>query len=69
MWLSPKDIAEELRVSVSTVQRWIRQGRLRAYRLSYRGYRVRREDLDDFLERHATIPPTASEGGQERKGE
>ncbi len=44
------EAAAEIRVSETTIRRAIASGELRALRLGENGrYRVRREDLDDFL--------------------
>ena len=48
-WLSVEDIAKELNVPLDTVRYWIRSKRLRAYKPG-KEYRVKREDLDRFLE-------------------
>ena len=48
-WLSVEDIAKELNVPLDTVRFWIRSKRLRAYKPG-KEYRVKREDLDRFLE-------------------
>jgi len=53
-WLSVEDIAKELNVPIKTVQGWIRNKKLVAYRPG-REYRVKREDLDKFLEEHKTF--------------
>ena len=53
-WLSVEDIAKELSVPIKTVQSWIRNKKLLAYRPG-REYRVKREDLDKFLEEHKTF--------------
>ena len=53
-WLSVEDIAKELNVPLDTVRFWIRSKRLRAYKPG-KEYRVRREDLDRFLEESANI--------------
>ncbi len=50
-WLTLDEIAEELRVSVETVRRWIRTKQLKALSIG-RGYRIRRKDFEDFLRRH-----------------
>jgi excisionase family DNA binding protein len=44
-WLTVPEAARELRVSVPTVWRWIRAGRLAASRIGARSVRIRREDL------------------------
>lgn len=53
-WLSVEKIAEELDVPVDTVRAWIRTKKLLAYRPG-REYRVKREDLNRFLDESRTI--------------
>jgi excisionase family DNA binding protein len=49
--LRPDDVAELCQVSTKTVQRAIRAGRLRAYRLGARGaYRIRPDDVEAWLQ-------------------
>ena len=52
-WLSVEDIAEELHVTIDTVRGWIREKKLVAYRPG-REYRIKREDLNRFLEESRT---------------
>ncbi len=47
-YLTPDEVAEELRVDVTTVWRWMREGKLRHLNLGYRTKRVTRQDLDAF---------------------
>jgi excisionase family DNA binding protein len=54
-WLSVEDIAKELNVPPDTVRFWIRSKRLMAYKPG-KEYRVKREDLDKFLEESRTMP-------------
>lgn len=46
--LTLPEVADRLRVSMSTVRREIARGRLRAFRVGYL-YRVRPEDLDAYM--------------------
>jgi excisionase family DNA binding protein len=46
--LTAQEVAERYSVTVETVWRWIRTGRLPAMRLTKRNYRIRREDLEAF---------------------
>ncbi len=46
--LTVKDIAKQLRVSEKTVRNWIAAGDLAAFDLGH-GYRIKRNDYDDFL--------------------
>ncbi len=53
-WLSVEDIAAELNIPVNTVRGWIRSKRLKAYKPG-KEYRVKRGDLDRFLEESSNI--------------
>ena len=48
-YLTLQEVAQRLRVNPRTVQRWIHSGKLKAYRAGHL-WRIRPEDLDDFLE-------------------
>ena len=50
-WLTVEEIADELRVHVSTVREWIRQRRLKAAKFG-RDYRIKRSDYIDFINKH-----------------
>lgn len=50
--LSTSEIAEILRVHQRTVQRWISSNRLKATKVGPKILRVRKQDLDKFLEDH-----------------
>ena len=52
-FLSVKDIAELLGLKEDTIQGWIRRKELTAYKVG-NTYRVKREDLDQFLEERRT---------------
>jgi len=54
-WLSVDDIAKELNLHPDTVRGWIRDRKLKATKLG-RDYRIKRVDLDKFLE-DRTINP------------
>jgi excisionase family DNA binding protein len=54
-WLTLQDIADELKLHIETVREWVRTKRLTAYRVG-RDYRVKRADLDKFLEERRTKP-------------
>ena len=52
-FLSVKDIAKLLELKEDTIQGWIRRKELVAYKVG-NAYRVKREDLDKFLEERRT---------------
>jgi excisionase family DNA binding protein len=54
-WLTLQEIADELKLHIETVREWVRTKRLPAYRVG-RDYRVKRTDLDKFLEQRRTKP-------------
>ena len=45
----PRDVAEQLDVTLRTVYAWIRSGELPSVLLSPRARRIKQEDLDRFL--------------------
>ncbi|MFN2251222.1 MAG: helix-turn-helix domain-containing protein [Anaerolineae bacterium] len=47
-YMSTQEVADRLGVSVFTIRRYIRSGKLRAVRLEG-GYRVSRDDIAEFL--------------------
>lgn len=47
-YMSTQEVADRLGVSVFTIRRYIRSGKLRAVKLEG-GYRVSREDIAEFL--------------------
>ncbi|MBI2886668.1 MAG: helix-turn-helix domain-containing protein [Chloroflexi bacterium] len=48
-WLTQPEAATLLRISIVTLHRWIKQGRLPAYRVGPRKVRIRRLDLAKVL--------------------
>ena len=47
------EVAEFLRVHVSSVRRWSRSGKLKAYKVGGRGdWRYRQQDVEAFLNSH-----------------
>ena len=58
-WLGLDEAATLLRVSKVTLQRWIKQGRLPAFRLGPRKLRIRRQDLDGLFTSVRVEPPSA----------
>jgi len=69
-FLTPPELARLLRCRESKVLAWIRSGRLRACNLSdgrRPRYRVRREDLDQFLAGESVVPATRPERRSRRE--
>ena len=60
--LTTTEAAKLLKVSPVTIARWLKQGRLPAYRVGPRGVRIRRDDLAGLLKPvHAESTSTAVE--------
>lgn len=55
-------VADLLRGDDATVRRWIKDGALRAIDIG-KGWRIGPEDLNAFLEGHATRPAARPNGG------
>lgn len=58
IYLTLEEVAEEIRVSTDTVTRWIKSGELVGYRLGRNAYRIKRTDLDAFMEARKTTKST-----------
>lgn len=64
-FLTVAEVAETLKVVDQTVRNWIDRGELTGVRVGSRRVRVRREDLDRFLESQA-VQPTISQSRADR---
>jgi putative resolvase len=49
----PEDIASKLDVNIMTIYRYIKSGKIKAYRIG-KGYRIAHEDFISFLESVST---------------
>jgi len=58
--LSPEEVGERLGVSVYTVRRWIKEGKVRAFRPG-KEYRVRVADLEEFFAAREVHPKGAEQ--------
>jgi len=62
-------VAEYCQISKSTALKWIRDGKLQAFRLPSGHYRIDKEDFRDFLERYGMpIKGELFESESEKKG-
>jgi len=57
LFYTSEDIAEMLELSVDTIRRYIREGKLPAIRLGG-AYRIKREDFERFIEERKTVKST-----------
>jgi CTP synthase len=68
-FLTLEDIAERLKVSISTARRWVKSGELRALKVGNRGqYRISEEDLEGFLAETEVEPETTLHHGMPKRG-
>ena len=49
--MSPHEVACQLEVPAATVRQWLRKGNLRGIKLGPRLWRIREEDLRNFIEK------------------
>lgn len=61
------EVAQACRAPVATVRSWLRDGRLRSFRLG-RKRLIRREDLEAFLNRALLADPSSSGRRRPRRG-
>jgi len=47
--LTPDQISKKLKVSIFTVYRWIKSGKLKAIKITPRVFRIEEKDLKEFL--------------------
>lgn len=64
-FLSLEDVADRLQLSGQTVRRWVKSGKLTAYKPGLE-YRIREEDLEEFLRRRAVRPKAQAPPPPER---
>ena len=48
--LTAEDVARIMKVSLKTVRKWVQSGELASMPIGTRGYRIRRRDLNLFIE-------------------
>lgn len=46
---TPKQVANTLQVCRATILRWLTSGKLPGYKLGYKLWRVKEEDLENFI--------------------
>ncbi len=52
--LTPAQVAKRLSVSIFTVYRWIKAGKLKAIKFTPRVFRIDEKDLNQFLKKYKT---------------
>jgi excisionase family DNA binding protein len=67
--ITPKEAARLLRVHVSTVHRWIRDGRLHAYKRATERYLVRRADVEGMVREVVPLPEVTRLTDERRRAE
>ena len=60
-----KDVAETLKVSETTIIRWIKGGKLPAFRIG-KDWRIRKDDLDRFLDEQVNKQKNTVEKNNEK---
>ena len=52
--LTPEQVAEQLSVSVLSVKRWLREGKMQGVKVAGKVWRIEPESLQRFIEEHRT---------------
>jgi excisionase family DNA binding protein len=63
--LTPKDVAGILGVHQKTVHLWLRTGKLKGVKISYRAWRIPQPALDEFIEQNSNV--VVRRGTEEQK--
>jgi excisionase family DNA binding protein len=58
-FLTPQEVSDLLQVSAQTVRRWIKDEDLPAYKVGPRVWRIRKEDLNVWLEQQRSANTTS----------
>lgn len=58
-FLTPREVSDLLRVSTQTVRRWIKEGKLPAYKVG-RAWRIEETDLNRWLNGQRTAAETCN---------
>ncbi len=66
--LTPKDVAGILGVHQKTVHLWLRNGKLKGVKISYRAWRIPRSALDQFIEQNSNVMQQKGVVGQPEAG-
>lgn len=66
LWLSTQEAARRLGITTRTLYRFVDEGSLPAYKMG-RVFRLKREDVDAFIERSRVTPGTLEHLYPERK--
>mgnify|MGYP001013836074 CR=1 FL=1 len=53
-YLTCEEIADKYNVAVITVRQWIKQKKLKAYKIG-RSYKIKEKDLEEFEKNNATM--------------
>jgi len=52
--LTPEQVAKKLGVSIFTIYRYIKAGKLKTIKYTARNFRISEKDFKEFLEKHKT---------------
>jgi len=67
--LTLEDVAERLKISVSTVRRWVKSNELRSIKIGTRGqYRISLGDLEEFWQNRKPVRPTRPQSQPWKRG-
>jgi len=67
--LTPKAVAQILGVHPKTVHLWLRNGKLKGIKISYRAWRIPQSALDQFIEQNSNaVPQRGTDNQQEAAG-
>jgi excisionase family DNA binding protein len=64
--LTPKEVAEILGVHYKTVHIWLREGKLKGIKISYRAWRIPESALDLFIEQNSNVSPQQGMNGTKK---
>jgi len=63
--LTPRQVADILGIHQKTVHVWLRSGRLKGTKISYRAWRISRTALDEFIESNSNLSKQSTDSADE----
>ena len=59
--LTPEEVAEQLKVEITTIRTWLRNGTLKGVKLGGRFWRIKEETLEEFINQSEEITEESEE--------
>lgn len=55
IYLTPEEVAQQLGMNERTIQNYVKNGVLKGYKVSHHTVRIKKSDLDKFMEERSNV--------------